>query len=211
MVEFEDRRDAGRRLVPRLLEYRSPRPLALGLARGGMVVASEVANGLGADLDVFVARKVGAPFNPEYGIGAVGPDGVRAFDRRAVDALGLTESELETLAEREEAELTRRMRRYRGARPLPDLDGRTAILIDDGLATGVTAEAAAKAVRRLRPSRLILAVPVGAPSALRRLEAHVDRIVCLIAPEEFRSVGEWYASFDQTTDEEVVEILRTGT
>ena len=206
-TRFRDRADAGRRLGARLIRSDWVDPIVLGLARGGVVVAAEVARTLGAQLDVVVARKVGAPANPEYGIGAVGPSGARHFDRDMVDRLGIGESELEDLAVREAQEVDRRTAAYRAGRPSPNLAGRDVILVDDGLATGVTAAAVASAIRVLGPRRLVLATPVCSPSAERRLRQSVDDVVCLCSPEGFRSVGEWFEDFTQTTDEEVQGLL----
>lgn len=210
MEPFRDRADAGRRLAEALSEYHGRRPVVLGLARGGVVVAAEVAKALEADLDVFVARKVGAPSNPEYGIGAVAPEGARYFDEAAVDRLNLSPVEMDRLARREEQEMQRRIAAYRGGRPMPELDDRVAILVDDGLATGVTAAAAAMALRHLRPATLVFASPVCAEAGIARLRAYVDEVVCLGTPKEFASVGQWYETFGQTSDGEVAAILGLG-
>ncbi|AIE84095.1 phosphoribosyltransferase [Fimbriimonas ginsengisoli] len=204
---FRDRTDAGRRLAERLLSYRELHPIALGLARGGVVVAAAVAKELGGDFDVLVARKVGAPNFPEVGIGAVGPEGGRFFDIRSVRALGLLDRDLDRLAESEEAEVRRRLAAYRLGRPAPILTDRYVIVVDDGLATGVTAVAACEYVRRQSPKKLILAAPVCSQQAAELLASHVDEVVCLHSPEDFRSVGEWYENFTQTTDQEVMLLL----
>jgi putative phosphoribosyl transferase len=209
-TRFRDRSDAGRRLGERLSSLRDEDVLILGLARGGVVVAAEVARALRATLDVVVVRKVGAPHNPEFGIGAVGPGGARAFDADVVARLGLSADDLDRLAAPEEAELRRRLTAYRDGRPAPEVAGRTAILVDDGLATGVTASAAATYLRQLAPRRLILAVPVGSPSAVARMEAEVDEVVCLAAPDDFYAVGPCYEDFRQTTDEEVTPLLQSS-
>jgi predicted phosphoribosyltransferase len=172
-----------------------------------MVVAAEIARVLDADLDVLVARKVGAPEFPEFGIGAVGPEGGRFFDDRSVRSLGLLPPELERLADAEEEEVRRRLSAYRQGRPAPTLEDRTVILADDGLATGITAVAAAEYARRKRPARLVLAVPVCSQQASELLASHVDEVVCLYSPEDFRSVGQWYEDFSQTTDQEVMMLL----
>lgn len=206
-MRFRDRADAGRRLAERLAMPSGTRPLVLGLARGGMVVAAEVARALNADLNVLVARKVGAPAYPEFGIGAVGPDGARYFDDRSVASLGLTSGDLDELSEREAREVRRRLEAYRGDRAAPVLRDRVVIVVDDGLATGVTAVAAMRYVRGGHPSRTILAVPVCAGAAADLLAGYVDELVCLSRPDDFRSVGEWYDDFDQTSDREVVRLL----
>lgn len=205
-MSFDDRRDAGRQLGRRLRDEDLQAPVVLALPRGGVPVAHEVADALGAPMDVFVARKVGAPGRPEYGLGAIAEGDGEVFDDDRVEALGLDRAHLEDTVMAERRELQRRVRDYRGDRPLPDLTGRTAVVVDDGLATGVTAEAALKGVRSLRPDRTVLAVPVGAPATVERLRALAD-VVCLEQPRSFRAVGLWYRDFGQTTDDEVAAIL----
>jgi len=211
-VRFHDRRDAGRQLGERLREDRSDlvQPVVLALPRGGVPVAFEVARALRAPLEVFVARKVGAPQHPEYGIGAIAEGGGVVCDHLAMRAVGLVPSRFDALVVNEQRELERRVTRYRGDRPLPPLSGRTVILVDDGLATGVTAEAALRALRDMRPARLVLAVPVCAPDTVARLRPLLDELVCLHAPVGFSAVGQWYAHFGQTTDEEVDELLHAA-
>jgi predicted phosphoribosyltransferase len=208
-TRFRDRADAGRRLAARLVPLRAENPVVLGLARGGVVVAAEVAQALGSPLDVLVVRKVGAPQHPEFGIGAVVPGGERSFDAKTVAALGLAPEELAKLAAAEELEVKRRLDAYRQGRPEPDLRDRTVVLVDDGLATGVTAIAAADYVRAQDPRKVVFASPICSPSAAARLRRHVDEVVCLCSPEGFRSVGQWYENFDQTTDEEVLALIGT--
>ncbi|HEY6104740.1 MAG TPA: phosphoribosyltransferase family protein [Anaeromyxobacteraceae bacterium] len=204
---FEDRRDAGRRLAELLARYRDDRPVVLGLPRGGVPVAAEVARALGAPLDVVVARKLGAPGMPEYGIGAIAEGGAVFVSAGAVRELGIRPEEVAAIAERESAELLRRVRLYRGDRPFPDLRDRTAILVDDGVATGGTARAAIRAVRERQPRKLVLAAPVVAFQTAMVLLPEVDDLVYLDAPEDFIAVGVWYRRFPQTTDEEVVACL----
>lgn len=206
-MRFHDRRDAGRRLGERLKDEALADPIVLALPRGGVPVGHEVARALGAPLEVFVARKVGAPHLPEYGIGAVAEGGGGVMDGWAVRAFGLSRRDFDRLAEAERAELERRVGRYRHGRPLPSLRGRTVVLVDDGLATGVTAEAALLALREAQPRRLVLAVPVCAPDTVARLRGVADDVVCLHAPEGFAAVGQWYERFGQTTDEEVEDLL----
>jgi predicted phosphoribosyltransferase len=206
-IRFLDRSDAGRQLATALMRLEGEKPVVLGLARGGVVVAAEVARGLGASLDVMVARKVGAPSHPEYGIGAVAPGGGEVFDRNAVARLGISEEQLRALAARETVELERRLEAYRPEREPLDVADRTVILVDDGLATGITAIAAARYLRSLYPRRLVLAVPVCAPQSASNLADEVDEIVCLAQPERFYAVGQWYEDFSQTEDSEVLELL----
>jgi len=211
-ARFADRADGGRRLAARLADADLAEPLVLGLPRGGVPVAYEVAAALGAPLDVFVARKVGAPTQPELGIGAIAEgDGVVA-DTSALAALGLSPRHFDELVAAERRELDDRVRRYRGSRSLPGLGGHDVVLVDDGLATGLTAEVALRALAARRPRRLVLAVPTCAPSAARRLEAVADEVVSVLAPAHFQAVGQWYEDFAQTTDEEVLSLLaRAGT
>ncbi|MDC4227287.1 MAG: phosphoribosyltransferase [Candidatus Manganitrophus sp.] len=204
---FKDRVEAGRRLAERLQEFRDENPIVLALPRGGVPVGYEVARALGAPLDVIIARKLGAPGQPELGIGAIAPGGVRVLNKEAVEMLGLREAEIEAIAAEEERELDRRLRRFRVDRPAPELRGRTVILVDDGLATGVTAKAAIRAIRKEGPRRIIFAVPVCAADTARALSDEVDELVCLDAPPYFGAVGLWYRNFEQTSDEEVLDLL----
>ena len=204
---FEDRRDAGRKLAGRLARYREGRPVVFALPRGGVPVGYEVSRALGAPLDVFVSRKLGAPGQPEFGIGAVAPGGVRVLNEYAVRQLGIPHDYLESVTAREVSEVERRLRYFRGGRPEQDVEGRTAILVDDGLATGVTARAAVEALRRRRPARIVLAVPVCAAQTAELFGDEVDELVCLESPSDLGAIGFWYRNFEQTPDEEVVELL----
>ena len=204
---FRDRADAGRQLAQELSGFRDEDPIVLALPRGGVVVGYEIASALGAPLDVVVVRKLGAPGNPEFGFGAVAPGGVRYVDPGTVRMLGLSEEQIERVAQAESAEVERRLHRYRGERPLPNVLGRTVILTDDGLATGGTARAAIRAIRHWEPRRIVLAVPVSAPDTARAISSEVDEFVCLQKPAFFMAVGQFYGAFEQTSDEELVELL----
>ena len=204
---FRDRVDAGHVLAMELERYRGTDTLVLGLPRGGVVVAAEVARGLEAELDVIVARKLGAPFSPELAIGAVTADGVRFLNEALIRALGLSEPYIMAVTRKQLAEAQLRESALRGNRPRPRIAGRTVILVDDGLATGATMVAAVRTVRREAPARLIVAVPVGSPEACAALRREADEVVCPHQPEEFGGVGLWYRHFDQTEDREVRELL----
>lgn len=206
-MRFRDRHDAGRRLAVLLEHVRSERPVVLGISRGGIPVAAEVARALGAPLDVTVVSKLGAPQNPEFAIGAIAEGGVRVLSDELVFALGLSDTALQALLERVERELSERWARYRGERAAVALDGRTAILVDDGLATGRSALAAVQSLRKRGAARVILAVPVAAPQSARELRRHADEVVCLLEPPELSAVGSWYRDFRPTPEDEVVGLL----
>jgi predicted phosphoribosyltransferase len=204
---FASRADAGRRLAGLLAPLAAERPIVVALPRGGVPVAREVARALAAPLDILAVRKLGAPRNPEYGIGAVAEDGTRVLDSEAIDVLGIPADVLESIVEREAAELHRRVALYRDDHPPLDLSERTAIVVVDGAATGLTDAAALRALRGRGARRLMLAVPVCAPQALRRLREEADELVCLFAPPLFYGVGQWYHDFSQVSDEEVIAAL----
>ncbi|MFI5384627.1 MAG: phosphoribosyltransferase [Fimbriimonadales bacterium] len=207
MERFHNRSDAGRQLAKALAHLQGSNPMVLGLARGGVEVAAEVAKALRAPLDVLVARKVGAPTNPEYGIGAVAPGGIAVFDHEAVRRVGVSDEDLAEITKREVAEVERRLRLYRGDVPL-DLVGKCAILVDDGLATGITALASVRYARFLNPSKLVFAVPVSSTQGADLLRPEVDEFVALDTPPFFYAVGAWYDDFSQTSDEEVLELIQ---
>jgi putative phosphoribosyl transferase len=206
---FADRRTAGRLLAARL--GRAPLggrgPLVLALPRGGVPVAREVADALNAPLDVLVTRKIGYPYQPELGVGAIAEGGEPVYDDVLLARLGLSRSALEPVVDRERAELERRVKVYRGGRPPSDVAGRPVVLVDDGLATGVTATAALRSLRAASAGWTVLAVPVAAPTSVAALRAEADAVVALTAPEAFRAVGEWYVSFAQLTDADVLDLL----
>ena len=205
---FRDRADAGRHLLSRLGAYKGrPDVLVLGLPRGGMPVGYEVARGLGAPLDVFVVRKLGVPGQEELAMGAIATGGVRIVNRDVVDYLHIPPDVVDRAAAEEARELERREHSYRGERPEPRVEGQTVILVDDGLATGSTMRAAVAALRQQGPARIVVAVPVAAPSTCQELRKEVDEIVCFATPEPFMAVGRFYDDFAQTTDEEVTELL----
>lgn len=208
---FKDRCDAGRRLAAELQQVTLNDPVILGLPRGGIPVAYEVASALHAPLDVMVVRKLGAPFQPELAIGAIASGNVRVINEDLVASIwGLDESVIDEIAARESVELERRERLYRGDRPMPNLEQRDVVLVDDGLATGATMRAAVEAVRARQPSRIIVAVPTGSEDAVRSIGRISDRVICLDTPAFFHAVGQSYRRFDQTTDEEVRELLESA-
>ena len=204
---YRDRTDAGTRLAELLGHLRDQDAAVLALPRGGVVVGYEIAVALGAPLDVVVARKLGAPNQPEFGFGAVAAGDVRVLDAHSVRMLGLSAEQIDHIAAREMAEMGRREALYRSGRDPLVVEGRTVILVDDGLATGVTARAAVRAIRVRQPRRVVLAVPVAPPDTVRAFAAEVDEIVCPEQPRFFQAVGKWYANFAQTADGEVAELL----
>jgi len=199
-----DRADAGRQLAERLGGYAGRDDvIVLGLPRGGVPVAAEVARALGARLDVFLVRKLGVPGREELAFGAIALGGARVLNPDVVAALGIGEETIESVARREQAELERRADAYRGSTEPPDVRGRTAILVDDGLATGASMRAAVEGVRALGPERVVVAVPAAARETCAQLAKHVDEVVCLLTPEPFFAVGMWYRDFSETSDDDV--------
>ncbi len=209
-LRFKDRRDAGCRLAVLLGQYRRERPVVVGIPRGGVPVAAEVARALGSSLDVAVVRKIGAPRNPEYAIGALAEGGVHLLSEGAVRALNLTERECAALIAGVTAQLEQQLRRYRRVRSPVELAGRTAVLVDDGLATGRSALAAVRSLRRRGAVRVVLAAPVGARQSVQALSDEADEVVCVEMPDELWAVGYWYYDFRPTTDAEVAALLAAG-
>jgi putative phosphoribosyl transferase len=206
-MPFADRHEAGRLLAVELMGFVDERPVVLGLPRGGVPVAYEVARVLDAPLDVLVVRKLGCPWQPELGLGAIGEDGVRLLNLDLIRRAHVSAQELEVVARREGRELERRVERYRRGRTGVDLSGRNVLVIDDGLATGFTARVGIEVVRRRGAKRVVLAVPVAPPDTLVELGEVADEVVCLEAPARFGSIGAFYADFSQTTDAEVAGLL----
>jgi putative phosphoribosyl transferase len=208
MEIFFNRAEAGRRLAEKLEKYAGRKDaIVLGLPRGGVPVACEVAQRLGIPLDVFVVRKLGVPGFEELALGAIASGGVRVLNEDVVRALPNANELVESVTAREMAEVERREQIYRDGRPAPDLRGRIVILVDDGLATGATMRAAVAALRQLGAAKIVVAVPVGAAETCREFEHEVDETVCVLAPEWFQAVGQFYEDFSQTSDEEVRELL----
>jgi putative phosphoribosyl transferase len=205
---FANRRDAGRTLASALQQYcQQPDVLVLALPRGGVPVAYEVAKALGAELDVLVVRKLGLPFQPEVAMGAIASGGARVLNERLIARAGVSRQDVDSVLQREQMELQRREQVYRSGRPPLVVCGRTVILVDDGLATGATMEAAIKALRALEPARIVVAVPVAAQDTAQRIRSMADELICLLLPERFMAVGQWYRDFGQTSDDEVLALL----
>jgi predicted phosphoribosyltransferase len=208
ITRFRDRRDAGQWLAADLHAYAGRTDvIVLALPRGGVPVAYEVAATLGAPLDVFVVRKLGLPGHEELAMGALASGGVRVLDEELIRLARVTPAEVSRVTTAEQAELERRERRYRGDRPFPDLRGKTAVLVDDGLATGSSMRAAVTALRVEAPTRIVVAVPVAAAETRDALRTLADDVICAVTPEPFHAVGLWYDDFSQTTDDEVRELL----
>jgi putative phosphoribosyl transferase len=207
---FTDRAQAGRELAERLAALAADDVVVLGLPRGGVPVAAEVATALGAPLDVIVVRKLGVPFQPELAMGALGEDGTRVVNTEVVRLAGVGDREMAVVERHERQELERRARRFRAARPRVDLEGRTAIVVDDGIATGSTARAACQVARAHGATRVVLAAPVAPPDVVARVGADADAVVVCSTPEPFYGVGQFYADFSQVSDDEVVDLLATA-
>jgi len=204
---FRDRGDAGRRLAEALEPLRDSDPFVLALPRGGVPVGFEIAQALGAPFDVWLVRKVGVPWHPELGLGAVAEGGFVHLNRMVLDHVGLSRDHLEHAIEEKQNEVEERVHLFRGHRPPPDLRGRTVILVDDGVATGGTVRAAVQSIREHAPASVVLAVPVAAPDALEALTPEVDEIVCLHTPPALYALGVWYVDFSPVSDDRVVQLL----
>ena len=208
MVPFENRREAGRELARRLTAFQGRDDVVvLGLPRGGVPVAAEVAQALGSPLDVLVVRKLGVPGHEELAMGAVASGGARVLNEGIVRELRLGDAAIERITREQSAEVERRERAFRGGRPRPDLHDKTVLLVDDGIATGATMRSAVAALRANGPRRVVVATPVAAPEAVAWLEKEADEVICLATPMDFLAVGRWYRDFPQTTDDEVRALL----
>jgi putative phosphoribosyl transferase len=206
---FQDRHEAGQALARELASFAgSSNLIVLGIPRGGVVVGHEIAKALGAPIDVYITRKIGAPHNPELAIGAVASDGTLIIDQQLVRRLGVEQDYVEEESRRQKDEISRRLSEYRGDRPSPQLAGKIVILVDDGVATGATTLVTIRAIKAQDPSELVLAVPVGPRDSIESLKQEVDKLVCLHAPEIFWAVGAFYNVFDQTSDAEVKALLQ---
>jgi putative phosphoribosyl transferase len=206
-VTFEDRHDAGRRLAAELAGLELDRPVVLAIPRGGVPVAAQVCRALDAPLEILAVRKLGAPGNPELGVGAIAEGGTCVLDGESARRVGMTKELLADAVDREVRELERRVRDYRGRRPVPELEGRTVVIVDDGLATGLTDLAAVRSARGRGAARVVVAVPVGTTSAISLLEEEADAVVCLLVPEVLGGVGAWYADFEPVGEDEVQRLL----
>jgi putative phosphoribosyl transferase len=210
-MPFADRADAGRRLAAKLDHHRGPDTVVLALPRGGVPVGFEVARALGATLDVIVVRKLGVPYQPELGMGAIGEGGIRVINEEVVRIAGVTDAQIDSVEAAERDELERRAQCYRGGRPPVPVAGRIAIVVDDGIATGSTSRAACLVARAMGAGRVILATPVAPPVTVRDLAGDADEVVCVETPVAFFAIGQFYDDFSQTTDDEVVALLaRSG-
>ena len=207
-MQFKDRADAGRQLASKLSKYAGRQDVVvLALPRGGVPVAAEVARELGVPFDVFLVRKLGVPGYSELAMGAIAEGGVEVLSDHLIRELGIPYSAVQQVAVRERLELDRRDGLYRQGRPRPQIGGRVVVVVDDGLATGASMEAAILALRKLEPSRIVVAVPVGAMETCERLRHEADEVVCAVTPEPFQAVGLWYQRFEQTSDDEVRQLL----
>jgi len=205
---FSDRSEAGGRLAARLEIYRDREPLILAVPRGGVAVAGPIREVIGGELDLIITRKIGAPHQRELAIGATSGDGFVMLNDELISRIGIFPDYVKKAAAKEQAEIARRLKLYRGDRPLPKIEGRLVIVVDDGVATGYTMLAALRSLREQKPAELALAVPVGPPETFERLKKEVEALVYLEAPVDFAAVGQFYRSFDQVSDDEVITLLQ---
>jgi len=204
---FNDRRDAGKKLAEKLVKFKEERPVILAIPRGGVVIGREIANALNAPLSIIVPRKLGAPYNPELAIGAVTRDGSTTLNEELIVSMNVSQSYIEKEKKRQMDEIERRIEKYKTMEI--ELRDRVVILVDDGIATGATMLAAIKSVEKKYPKKIVLAVPVGPPDTIKEMGRGVDEVVCLYTPAFFMAIGSFYRNFEQTTDDEVIEILKS--
>jgi putative phosphoribosyl transferase len=207
-LPFQDREEAGKMLALKLTEYSNKDTIVLAIPRGGVVIGYQVANELKAPLDIIVPRKIGAPYNSELAIGAVAEDGSLSLDESAVMYMNISKSYIEEESRRQITEIRRRLKLYRGETPYPMLQDHIIIIVDDGIATGSTVKAAIASIRKKKPKSVVVAVPVAPRSTVKELEKEADRVICLSTPEFFYAIGQFYVDFSQTTDEEVIRLLK---
>lgn len=208
MIIFKDRKEAGMKLAEHLAKYREQNPIILGMPRGGVILAYEIAKALSAELDVIVARKIGAPGQPEFAIGAIAPQNVVVFNEAARHYYDFNSASVKEIIAYEETEMQRRIYLYRSGKKELNLKDQVVIIVDDGVATGQSAIAAIRSVRKMKPGKIIFAAGVGAHDSIRVLRHEADEVICLATPEPFSAVGLWYENFTQTTDEDVIELLK---
>jgi len=206
-VMFKDRKEAGRLLAKALSEYKDKNPVILAIPRGGVVVAYEVAKSLNAPLDLIIPRKISAPDQPELAIGAVTEDGTTILNQDILQYLRVPDDYIKAEVKRQEEEIKRRIQKYLGDKPRVPIKGKIVILIDDGVATGATIRAAIASIRKRKPALIVLAIPVGLIDTIEELRKDADRVICLMTPEPFFAIGQFYENFEQTSDEEVIQIL----
>ncbi len=204
---FKDRTEAGKTLAEALSEYKDKNTIVLAIPRGGVVVAYEVAKALNAPLDLIIPRKIGAPSQPELAIGAVTEDGTTILNQDIIQYLRVPDDYIKTEVKRQVEEIKRRIQRYLGDKPRLSIEGKVVILIDDGVATGATTRAAIASIRKRKPASIVLAIPVGPPDTVKELREDADKVICLMTPEPFFAIGQFYENFEQTSDEEVIQIL----
>jgi putative phosphoribosyl transferase len=208
MAYFSDRVDAGKRLAQELYEFKLKNGIVLAIPRGGVVVGFEIAKALNLQLDIIIPHKIGAPDNPELAIGAVAEDGTKILDKNLIAYMGVPQDYIEAEAKRQEKEIQRRLQLYRQGSAAPNLKGLDVVVVDDGIATGSTMKAALASVKNRGASSITVAVPVGPPSTIEELKKMADRIICLYTPEYFAAIGQFFEDFSQTSDEEVIELLK---